>query len=280
MATSASGFKVFICLFLLTHFSCPALADLVVQNTLPGVENNLVERQVVESKAVENSLLENRPVRLACNVFPPQKIALPSETAHPGYDIEIIQQAFLAKGLTTEFGFFPWKRAYLLVESGEYDALCSCSWRPEREKTFWFSDEMGIVSKGIFSLDALSLGKLADLREKSVGVVSGYNLEQELKAAGFSEIQSVVSDKLLLNLLLYKRVEVIYSFENTVGALLKKMNPRPSVQYQEVENAPYYLCISRAHKHGQQLLETFNSGLQKLKAEGHYEQIILRYLGE
>lgn len=264
MTTLASGSKTFFSLFFLIVLSADTLADFTVPDTLDA----------------DFSLLENRPVRLACNVFPPQKISLPSETTFPGYDIEIIQEAFLSQGLATEFSFFPWKRAYLLVESGEFDALCSCSWRPERDKAFWYSEEMGNVSKGIFSIESQAFNALSDLRDHKVGVVSGYNLEEELKVAGISDIQSVVSDTLLLNLLLYKRVEAIYSYENTVNSLLKVMSPRPRIMFRQIENAPYYLCISRAHKGGEALVGKFNSGLQKLRSEGRYQSIIQRYLGD
>lgn len=222
--------------------------------------------------------LESRPVRMACNVFPPQKIALPSETDFPGYDIELIQAAFLSQGLTTEFGFFPWKRAYLLVKTGEYDALCSCSWLPEREQDFWYSQEMGRVAKGVFSLDDQDFKSIEDMRGKSVGVVSGYNLEDELKAAGVFAIHSVVSDDLLLNLLIYRRVEAIYSYENTIRSLIKKRENRVRIQFHELESAPYYLCVTRAGKDAQTMLKKFNLGLQELRDKGRYDQILQRYL--
>ena len=226
----------------------------------------------------DSNALESRPVRMACNVFPPQKIALPSETDFPGYDLELIQAAFLAQGLTTEFGFFPWKRAYLLVKSGEYDGLCSCSWLPEREADFLYSQEMGRVAKGIFSLDLQSYAQLSDLRGKSVGVVSGYNLEDELRSAGVFNIQSVISDDLLFNLLSYRRVEVIYSYESTIRALMKKQQSDEVINYSELESAPYYLCVTRAGKDSGAILHKFNRGLQVLRDSGRYEQIIQRYL--
>lgn len=222
--------------------------------------------------------LENRPVRMACNVFPPQKIALPSETDFPGYDLELIQAAFLSQGLTTEFGFFPWKRAYLLVKSGDYDGLCSCSWLPEREQDFLYSQEMGRVAKGVFTLDEQSYAQLSDLRGKSVGVVSGYNLEDELRAAGVFNIQSVISDDLLFNLLSYRRVDVIYSYESTIRALMKNQQRVGVIKYSELERAPYYMCVTRDGKHSGAILHKFNRGLQVLRDSERYEQIIQRYL--
>ena len=238
----------------------------------------LADTMVSEVQNVDLNALDNRPVRLACNVFPPQKIALPAATEFPGYDLEIIQAAFLAQGLTTEFSFFPWKRAYLLVKSGQYDALCSCSWLPGREADFWFSEEMGRVAKGVFSLAGQDYTSIDDLRGKSVGVVSGYNLEDELKTAGVFNIHSVVSDDLLLNLLIYKRVDAIYSYESTIRALIKKQELSVPVHFHELESAPYYLCVTRASKDAGSILKKFNLGLQKLRESSQYQQIIQRYL--
>lgn len=221
---------------------------------------------------------QSRPVRLACNVFPPQKIALPTETDFPGYDIELIQAAFDARKIKTEFAFFPWKRAYLLVKSGEYDALCSCSWLPERDQDFWYSQEMGRVAKGVFTLDYQGFKNLEDLRGKTIGVVSGYNLEAELKAAGVFAIHSVVADDLLLNLLIYRRVEAIYSYENTIRSLLKERHDSRLIRFQELESAPYYLCVSRALNDGQSMIKEFNLGMKFLRDTRRYEQIIQRYL--
>jgi polar amino acid transport system substrate-binding protein len=239
---------------------------------------SVVAGQEAPIAGIDVSSLENRSVKMACNVFPPQKIALPSETDFPGYDIELIQAAFHEQGLNTEFGFFPWKRAYLLVKSGEYDALCSCSWLPEREQDFFYSQEMGRVAKGVFSLERRDFKKIEELLGKSVGVVSGYNLEDELVSAGVFDIHSVMNDDLLLNLLLYERVEFIYSYENTIRFLLKKRVNNLSIRFYEFESAPYYLCVNRTGKDGGTILQKFNTGLQALRDKGRYDQILQRYL--
>ncbi len=224
------------------------------------------------------SVEESRPLRFACNVFEPQKIALPSESDYPGYDLELITAVFNSQGHRVEFEFFPWKRAYLLVETGEFDALCSCSWLPERAEHFLYSDQMGQVSKGIFALEEKNILQLSDLRDKSVGVVSGYNLEQELLEAGVQDVHTVVDDELLLNLLLYRRVQAIYSYEAPIRSLIKKQPRETNIQFHLLDSSPYYLCVSKVNKDANSLLEKFNHGLKALRASGRDQQIIQRYL--
>lgn len=221
---------------------------------------------------------DNRTLRFACNAFSPQKIAPPSETDLPGYDLDLITAAFERQGHPVEFAFFPWKRAFLLAENGEYDALCSCSWTPERADYFLYSDQMGQVAKGIFTLEGEPVHTLADLKEHTVGVVSGYNLENELSAAEVQKVFSVVDDELLLNLLTYRRVEAIYAYEAPIRGLLKKRGQALNIRFSLLDSSPYYLCVSKAIPDAEAILDKFNHGLRALRVSGRYEQILQRYL--
>lgn len=224
--------------------------------------------------------LESAPVTFACNYFPPQKMTTPEQSAQPGYDVEIITESMKSIQMRSKFEYFPWKRAYDLVKHGQKDALCSCSYLPEREADFLFSEPTGQAVTGVFyrAEDATSaILSLKDLRGRHVAVVKGYNLEAELEKAQIGEFETVSSDKLLLNLLQYHRVDYIYSYESTIRYEMKHMADAPQLQFSPIGKNPYFVCFSKLSPRAMSLRDGFNSALQKLKSSGRYDEIIGHY---
>lgn len=221
-------------------------------------------------------------ITFACNYFPPQKIAPPGDSSHPGFDVEILAATISEMGHVATFEFFPWNRAYEMVKTGQRDGLCSCSYLPEREEDFLFSDPTGVAVRGVFSRDedtskAIPIEALRDLQGKKVAVVRGYNLESELAEVGVDNIETANSDKLLLNLLMFKRVNYIYSYESTILYELTQQDRPPKLQFKGFGEAPYYACFSKRLNNSRVFVTDFNNALQKIKHTGRYQDIMSRY---
>lgn len=97
-----------------------------------------------------------------------------------GYRIEFMQQLFARLGCHLEIlTDSPWKRALMLLESGEIDVLMNASKSAEREAYAWFSkpyeDEKVAVFVAAAQRDQLQLKQLADIAAKgySVGIIRG-----------------------------------------------------------------------------------------------------------
>lgn len=223
----------------------------------------------------------SQTVRFACNYFPPQKLYAPENGTHPGIDVELLQSISEQMNLKAHFEFFPWKRAYAMVQTGEMDALCSCSYLKKREADFIFTDPIGTVSKGLFARsDDVFAGikTLADLRDKRVGVVSGYNLESELDASGVKKIEQANSEESLFNMLMYKRVDLIYAYEKTTRFAINHQSGPHAIHFLQLETSPYYTCFSRAKADAQQQVDRFNEVLRKTIEAGLPDKINARYL--
>lgn len=214
-------------------------------------------------------------ITMACNNFPPLKIENPKDK-NPGFDIELLQQVFLLSKQKIETTFFPWKRALLLAKSGEYDGLCSCSFTKNRKKDFYFSDEIGRNSIGLYSLKNLSIKDLAELKKLKVGVVRGYSLEEDLKKLKI-EFVSSPSELNLLKLLELNRIDVIYSFKVVISELLKTNSFHDKFVYTETSSAPYFTCFSKKSKKSKVLLKQFNEDLKKIKADQTYQSLLKKY---
>lgn len=97
-----------------------------------------------------------------------------------GYRIEFMQQLFIRLGCKLEIlTDSPWKRALMLLESGEIDVLMNASKSAEREGYAWYSapyeDEKVAVFVAAAQREQLQLKQLADIAtlRYSVGIIRG-----------------------------------------------------------------------------------------------------------
>lgn len=235
--------------------------------------------------AAQNALIsragDQTTVTLACNHFPPAKIA--SDNAKPGYDVEILRSALATRNLTLLTPFYPWKRAYFLAESGLVDGLCSCSYLAERETDFLFSNPLGQEQIAFFMTQPELLddiNSLEDARNMTIGVVSGYSTEASARTAGV-DIIAANDEETLINLLLLRRLDAIWSFKPPVDDVLAKLEKiRPeaaTITSKIISKNPYYTCISRSRENASYLLEQLNIGLTTLRENGVYDKILEKY---
>lgn len=220
-------------------------------------------------------------ITLACNPFPPAKIT--NEARKPGYDVEIIRAAFASRDIAVLTPFYPWKRAYFLAQSGQVDGLCSCSYLPEREKDFFYSDQLGSVRVNLYATNPDILARidtLADARHLTVGIVNGYSLEVSARENGL-DVLVANKEVLLINLLLSRRIDAILSFreamEYALGTMHRNMRQALNIQTKEMSDDPYYACFSRKADNAGYLTEQFNIGLRTISENGLRQSILQKY---
>ncbi len=220
---------------------------------------------------------QKSPLMFACSHFPPYLI---ENGDNQGINIDLISAAFAATGQKTEFNFYPWKRAYQLVKDGQAHSLCGCSYRPDREKIFLFSDMLGHISQGVFRKSASDnrlISKLEDLNGLSVATIRGYALQKELEARNIPNT-GVLGEKQLVKMLLSERIDSIYAYKDVIlydMALLGKTEP---LDYSELSSQPHYLCFSRQIAENALAVKAFNKGLRIIRLTGEYKAIRSRYL--
>ncbi|MBL4739607.1 MAG: transporter substrate-binding domain-containing protein [Sneathiella sp.] len=194
-------------------------------------------------------------IEVACGVFPPFKM---DSKYTPGVDLEVISAALGAVGKVVNYSFYPYKRAYAFVKSGQIAALCGCSYRPEREKYFEFSDLVGTLSQGIFLKNSYAgppIRTLQDLQKLSVATMRGYALQRELANLEIKNL-GVLNDHQLLQMLLNKRIDAIYAYRGVIRYEQKKMNNNELLTYFEISSQPNYVCISKAAQNSKKLQTT------------------------
>lgn len=223
----------------------------------------------------------NDVVVLACNPFPPSKI----EDTHimPGYDVEILRAAFKARDITLRTPFYPWQRAFYLAQTGQVDGLCSCSYHPEREADFLFSEPLGHDQVGLYALNAdliTPINRINDMTDMVVGVVKGYNLEATARQAGLDVI-AANSEETLINLLLNNRLDLVFSFRAPMDGKLAEMRKTKAdfqaISSKTISRNNYYTCISRRAADPKHILHELNLGLRIITENGTRAGILMRY---
>lgn len=228
---------------------------------------------------VKNSIAETKkPATMACSSFPPYKIESKG-TGPKGIDVDIMIEVFALAGREVNYKFYPWKRAVKLVEQGKVDGLCGCSYHPDRNEHFLFSDILGQLSQGVFLSDDANLrnfNSVADLKGLSVASVRGYAVHKELIENDIKAYEAT-NDNDLLTLLENGRVDAIYSYRDTVLFAIANRGKSGHITYRELVSHPYYFCISKKSDQAQSIVEDLNQGLRTIRHNGLYDKIRKKY---
>lgn len=213
----------------------------------------------------------------ACLHFPPGKIE--DQPARPGFEIEIMTAALGLAGDMVRLDFYPWPRALALAEDGQVDLLCGCSADPSRQERLLLSDPIGQLAIGVFALARPDGGlppRLAGLAGREVGVVAGYNLMSDLRAAGALPIP-VDSDAAGLRMLEGGRFPLLYGFADSVRYTLHEQRMATALSFRELRAEPNYVCFSRKAGDAEARAARFNRGLSVIRGDGTLNAIRGRY---
>lgn len=201
---------------------------------------------------------------------------------HHGFVSRIVTQAFALEGIAVEYTFFPWARAYVAAQRGEFDASIGWYWNEERERDFLFSDPVFVEAQVLFHLRERPVAwtRLEDLKGLRIGATLGYTYGeafQRLEAARTFGVERITSDELNLKKLLAGRLDAVVISKAVGERLLPTLgesaaariavNPRP------VHSGPLHVIFPRKLAQSAQWLAVFNRGLKTLKANGDLERL-------
>lgn len=221
-------------------------------------------------------------IKLSSGEWPPYTSqSLP----HYGYLSRIVSEAFALQGIKVEYGFFPWKRAFVYAEKGFWDGSVGWSKNPEREKVFFFPETAIHTNREVFFYrqdDDFEWQTLADLEGLRVGALRGYvhvkRFESALEAGTQFILEVNESEDRNLKMLLLKRIDVFPCSEVVCNQYLRtkfSQEERASLSMHptSLSENPLYLIISKESEQAQYWLQAFERGMKQLKESGRYRQI-------
>jgi polar amino acid transport system substrate-binding protein len=223
---------------------------------------------------------ENRVVTLVADPFPPYQYMKGSQIT--GLDYEIIRNAFQSQGLNISVTLHPWDECIQRVEEGRADGVFQIAKTPEREKRFLFSDLLRIAKTVFYCNKAkpVALDKsdrlIGQLQKTKTAVVKGYSYGPEFdNLQGIPKI-SVGSHQESLLELSAKNVDLAIIDEG-VGVYLVDVLMLGS-KLQRVANfqidRPLFVAFHRARL---EIRKTLNRGLEEIRKNGIYDELMSRY---
>ncbi|WLD58675.1 transporter substrate-binding domain-containing protein [Salinispirillum sp. LH 10-3-1] len=224
------------------------------------------------------SSAHSRELTISTGGWPP---FLTEDQRHQGFIAHLITDVFADVGVTVQFEFTPWTRAYQETSLGRYDATAVWMDAPDRHADFIYSEPVLNETFVFFHLKdkPFDWASFGDLRGMLIGGVLGYSYGAGFDAALEAEVfrmERVRNDELNFLKLLSERIDV-YPQEVNVGyyALRRDLPPEDA---ERVTHHPTpllvnqsFLLLPRSVPDSAELVTLFNASLQRFRDDGRYQ---------
>jgi polar amino acid transport system substrate-binding protein len=226
-------------------------------------------------------------MRLSTLEWPPYVSAsLPDE----GLTTSLVKTVASQAGIATSISYAPWSRAVQVGSNDpSYAGYFPAFYLPEREKTCYFSGEIGhsVIGFAYLKPQAFQWNTLADLRGQQIGTVQAYANGEEFDAMvrqGLLKTDIAPSDISNLRKLLAKRISVAVIDRDVLRQLLiteaslQADKDRIVFHPRELTTFSMRICFQRTES-GQALQKAFDAELKKVnikKLENAYFQRLSR----
>ena len=201
-----------------------------------------------------------------------------------GIDVDIIKAVAEDQGFKIDIQSLGWDAAVAAVQSGQADGLIAgASITDERKANGWIFSDSYYDSSQIFAVAADSdIASFEDLKGKNVAVKNG------TQGAAFAES---LKDQYGFTTTVFEDSPTMYQ-DVVAGNSVACVEDKPIIQdwiankglglkvvdSMESDPTPYGFAIM--NEANQELLDMFNAGLADIKANGTYDEILAKYLGE
>ena len=232
-------------------------------------------------------VISGETIMLTNGEWPP---FLSEQLPHYGYWSHLATEAFALEGITVEYGFFPWKRAFAVVKDGDWDGSAFWAKSPEREKSVIFSNTpIDTLRQMIYYHKDTNFDwkTIDDVEGLMIGTLHGTTHQEKLEKAQLDgkniQFESVQNEFQNIKKLLVGRIDIFIGNETVCDKYLHDQfsSAERSVIIKHPipwSKTPFYLIVNKQNEKTEFWLESFERGLKKLKDTGRYNQIKLDFL--
>ena len=201
-----------------------------------------------------------------------------------GIDVDLLAAIAEDQGFSYELNSLGWDAAVAAVQVGQADAIIAgATIKQERIDSGWIFSDGYYDATQTFVVGADSdIASFEDLKGQNVAVkngTAGADFANSLKdqygftVSVFEDSPTMYQDVILGNSVACVEDTPIMASNIKEGGLALKIP-----EGMESEGAPYGFAIMDVKN--QELLDMFNAGLANIKANGTYDEILAKYLGE
>ncbi len=206
-----------------------------------------------------------------------------SELPEQGLTTAVVKAAFKAGGHSSQVDFIPWSRALKEVEEGKADIVMGAYHNSDREKIYIFSDPIYFLELGLIARPGLGINryqKLQDLTPYSIGISRGFANSEEFDAANYLDKQVASTPNLNIRKLFRGRIDMaVMNYDLFRYEARKEGFCISDVEFMEppLETHGLYLMASRNIDDGEQIIQDFNRGLERIRKNGEFDRIVNRF---
>ncbi len=201
-----------------------------------------------------------------------------------GIDVDLLAAIAEDQGFTYDLNSLGWDSAIAACQAKQADGMIAgASITDERKESGWiFSDGYFNATQSMTVKEDSEIAGFADLEGLTVGVktgTQGASYAESLQEEFGFEITYFEDSPTM-----YQAViggQVVSCFEDTpimAASIQDGALPLKVLEDTANEGAPYGFAVF--NEEGQELIDLFNAGLANIVANGTYEEIVAKYLGE
>ncbi|OGR11481.1 MAG: hypothetical protein A2277_13235 [Desulfobacterales bacterium RIFOXYA12_FULL_46_15] len=178
-----------------------------------------------------------------------------------GIHIDMVQKALANLNHTRNFHPRPWKRALDGMKNGEFDAVVSASYKPERAGYLLFPDDAATCVKSMWRITQVEYVVITNPDEsytfegdlntipQPVRAPLGYSIADTLRAAGVAVLEAPDIIDCVIQLVSSKRGAFITPPENAMGLQLDdRFRGRLKIHLKPIESKSYYMAFSKKNQ--------------------------------
>jgi polar amino acid transport system substrate-binding protein len=200
-----------------------------------------------------------------------------------GYIAEITRAALKRVGYSMDIEFVPWKRALHDAKNGYYNGVLGLYYSGERASWLTYSESVSSVGLVFFVKkdNKISWNSLQDLKPYRIGIERGFVYTEEFDNSNFLHKEPVRNVELNLKKLLEGRIDMVAASRNVFLHWIKTRHPG-KLDLVEVVPKPLvenkiYNGFTKADPNHTNYVKDFNKGLELIKQDGTYRQILEKH---
>jgi len=201
-----------------------------------------------------------------------------------GFFTELVRTAFERAGHSVNVEFMPWARAMLEVKQGDREVLLGAYYSDERAETYLASDSIYTDKVGLIArreLDITEFDSLRELSDYTIGYGRGFAVSEEFDSADYLDKEAAKDQVLNLRKFERGRIDMIAGSFASLRYLAQQEGIDTSQMVflePALKTNTLHIMVSRAIPEGEQLLADFHRGLNEIREDGTYDEI-LREMG-
>jgi len=203
-----------------------------------------------------------------------------------GFHIDIVTSVAAKMGLQAKFLTVPWKRAILLVQNGEADAISYLTKTKERSKFVYFhkNNILSHINNSFFTLknrvkQIKYSGDFHQLKPYTIGKLAGYSYGQSFdKVSYLAQFYSAKKEDQLIHMLIKKRFDIAIGDRARIKFIAKQLGYEHMIEFLNplLSHTSQYLAFSKALPH-EKLAEEFSNEMARFKQSKRFEKLRQKY---